>query len=179
MIRRILFLAWKLSLLFFSTCLLLALNYHRDKNWLIFYFSHSKLLLPSIYLVPFNHQRGGKWTPPSCQYLSLDSSGTLNCTVVGLLRCSGGVLYTFQFSSFLNWIFFSWCPSPSYHLKVQTCEGTSMMGIRVLKGDLLYVIRRRGKKDLSILIFCCRWPVLFLIGKSDPPVMLAPKELLL
>lgn len=110
---------------------------------------------PVFIWCPLTARGRRKWTPPSCQYVSLDSSGTLNCTVVGLLRCSGGVLYTFQFSSFMNWIFFSWCPSPSYHLKVQTCEGTSMMGIRVLKGDLLYVIRRRGKKDLSILIFCC------------------------
>lgn len=32
------FLVWKLSLLLFNTCLLLALNYHSDKNWINFLF---------------------------------------------------------------------------------------------------------------------------------------------
>lgn len=60
MITGIYFLARKLSLLFFSACFLTGVYYHRDKNWLVFFISDSpcKLLLPSIYLVPFTHLRG-------------------------------------------------------------------------------------------------------------------------
>lgn len=54
------------------------------------------------------------------------------------------------------------------------------MGIIVLKGDnIVYNQKEEERRTCRLRYFAVRWPVLFLMGKSDPPVMLAPKELLL
>lgn len=64
-------------------------------------------------------------------------------------------------------------------LDVKELEGTSVMGRRVLKGDMLYIIGRKRKGGLVHFDTLLWVASLFLIGKSDPPVVLAPKELLL
>lgn len=69
----------------------------------------------------------------------------LNCTVAGIIKMLWGCIVYLPvfFISELNFLFLMLVSFISP--QGLDCEGTSMMGIIVLKGDILCIIRRKRK----------------------------------
>lgn len=141
------------------TCLLLALSYHRDdKNSLILLFltlPANKVLLPSIYLVPFTHKRK-KMTSLKLPVF-MDCSSARNHALVGLLRCPGGVLYTFQFLHL--WIEFSFLMSVSLipPQGLSDLWGNKYDGVTSL--ERRHIVHNQKEEERTCPRGCCpRWP---------------------